>query len=138
MLATVTINYWHAVVAAIVAFVIGGLWYGPLFGKTWMKLSGITMQKSKSAKKKASKSMVIGFILTVVTAIALACLLAHTQAGTMAEALQVAFVLWLGFMMPVEAGSVIWEGKSFKLLALNSLHSLVSVFVMAAIIFAWV
>jgi len=138
MLATVTINYWHAVVAAIVAFVIGGLWYGPLFGKTWMKLSGVTMKKTKEGKKKASKSMVIGFILTAVTAFALSCILAHTQAGTMAEALQVAFVLWLGFMMPVEAGSVIWEGKPFKLLALNALHSLVTVFVMAAIIFAWV
>ena len=138
MLATVTVNYWHAAVAAIAAFAVGALWYGPLFGKQWMKLSGITPQKMKSSKKSPAKSMGIGFVLTVVTATILACVLAHVQAGTMAEALQIAFVIWLGFPMPVEAGSVIWEGKPFKLLVLNSLHSLVSLLIMAAIITAWV
>lgn len=28
--------------ATVLSFVLGGLWYGPLFGKTWMRLVGMT------------------------------------------------------------------------------------------------
>ena len=36
------INYLAVLVAAVVAFVMGGLWYSPLlFGKAWAKLRGI-------------------------------------------------------------------------------------------------
>ena len=32
-------------VTALAGFVIGGLWYGPLFSKPWMKASGVTPGK---------------------------------------------------------------------------------------------
>lgn len=33
---------WLAVIAAVVStFVIGGLWYGPICGKAWMKITGL-------------------------------------------------------------------------------------------------
>ncbi len=36
------INYWAVVVAAVVAFVVGAVWYSPLlFGKTYMELRGM-------------------------------------------------------------------------------------------------
>jgi Protein of unknown function (DUF1761) len=36
------INDWAVLVAAVVAFVMGGLWYSPLlFGKAWVKLRGM-------------------------------------------------------------------------------------------------
>jgi len=35
------INWLAVVAAAASTFVIGGLWYGPVFGKTWMRLTGI-------------------------------------------------------------------------------------------------
>lgn len=138
MLESITVNYWHAIVAAIAAFVIGALWYGPLFGKTWMKLAGVTMKKTKSAKKMAMRSMGIGFLLTIVTSITLANVLGFAQASTMKDAAQVAFWLWLGFAVPIEAGIVLWEGKPFALFVLNALHYLVSFLVMATIIVAWV
>ncbi len=42
---------WLAVIATTFsAFVIGGFWYSSLlFGKAWMKVSGMTEEKSKSA-----------------------------------------------------------------------------------------
>lgn len=41
---------WIAVVAAAVsAFVLGGVWYGPLFGKKWMELVGLSEEQAKSA-----------------------------------------------------------------------------------------
>lgn len=47
------INYLAVVAAAVSAFVLGGLWYGPLFGKAWMHASGVTaedMQKGHGAR----------------------------------------------------------------------------------------
>ena len=41
---------WIAVgIAAVSAFVLGGLWYGPLFGKKWAALAGMTDEKKASA-----------------------------------------------------------------------------------------
>ena len=28
--------------ATVLSFVLGGLWYGPLFAKTWMRLIGVS------------------------------------------------------------------------------------------------
>ena len=45
---------WIAVIAAAAsAFVLGGIWYGPLFGKKWQTLVGLTdeqMQEANMAK----------------------------------------------------------------------------------------
>lgn len=41
------VNWLAIVVAAISAFVVGGLWYGPLFGKAWMRHSGMTEEKAQ-------------------------------------------------------------------------------------------
>lgn len=45
-----SINWLAAIVAAIAAFVLGGAWYSPaLFAKPWMRASGVTEEKAKSA-----------------------------------------------------------------------------------------
>lgn len=43
------VNYLAVVVSAVVAMVIGSFWYGPLFGKLWMKLNGFTSADIKKA-----------------------------------------------------------------------------------------
>ena len=35
------VNWWAIIVAAIVKFVIGGIWYMPLFGKQYRELMGV-------------------------------------------------------------------------------------------------
>ena len=40
-----TVNVFAVLVAALAGFVIGGSWYGPLFGKPWMAASGMTKEK---------------------------------------------------------------------------------------------
>ncbi len=69
-----TINWIAVPVAAVSAFALGGLWYGPLFGKSWqalMKLSDEDLQNS------GHPAMIFGcaFLLTLVQATVLAALL---------------------------------------------------------------
>jgi len=45
------INIWAVIVAAASSFLLGGLWYGPLFGKAWEAAAGVTeMQKGHPLK----------------------------------------------------------------------------------------
>lgn len=44
--------HWPAVITASLAgFVLGGLWYGPLFLKSWLRASGMTLERGKAQNK---------------------------------------------------------------------------------------
>ena len=51
--------------------------------------------------------------------------------------LQTGFWNWLGFIAPVTMGSVLWEGKSWKLWTLNNAYHLVNLLIMGVIIALW-
>ncbi len=131
-----------ALVAAIVSFIIGWIWYGPLFGKTWMMLMNINEKEiNKSKKKGMGKMLLLNFIGTLITASVLAGVisaigLSSESAGPFGAVL--GFWLWLGFLASTTLlGSVLWENKSWKLFALNGAYWLVNLLVMGAIIGAW-
>jgi hypothetical protein len=77
---TFTPNYLAILVAAISTVVLGFLWYGPLFGKPWMKLMDIDPSKmSKEAMKGMNKtyalmsigSLVLAYVLSFTTEFAM-------------------------------------------------------------------
>ncbi|MDO8488446.1 MAG: DUF1761 family protein [bacterium] len=39
----VPVNYLAILAAAVLSMVLGFLWFGPLFGQTWMKLMGLAL-----------------------------------------------------------------------------------------------
>lgn len=43
------LNWIAVIVAAVSAFVLGGLWYGPLFGRKWQALVGLSDEDAKNA-----------------------------------------------------------------------------------------
>src|SRR5437899_2301190 len=122
----VPINYISVLIAAVVSMPLGFLWYGPLFGKQWMKLSGMSKEKINAAKKSGKANM--GYGLMFVGSLVMAYVLAHSlvfassylkvtgvPAGVMAG-----FWSWLGFIGPVTMGSVLWDGKPWKLWLINN------------------
>jgi hypothetical protein len=139
----VPINYWAVLVAAIAQFVLGWLWYGPLFGKPWMKMMGIS-QASMTAGQK--KGMGWRMALMFVGSLLMAYVLAHaiifageyTATSGSSAGLMAAFWNWLGFFAPVLLGSVLWENKSWKLWALNAGYYLVGLCIMALILANWI
>lgn len=44
-----SINWLGVLLAAVVPFVTGFLWYGPIFGRKWMGLVGMTEEQAKQA-----------------------------------------------------------------------------------------
>jgi hypothetical protein len=116
-----SINYMTVGIATVANFIIGALWYGPLFGKTWMRLSGITMESMKGMSMTPVKAMTLGFIGTLLLSLVLAHVAAAFEAAGAAGALELAFWIWLGFFLPVVAGGYLWEGLFKALLVLFEL-----------------
>jgi len=124
---------------SIVVFIIGWLWYGPLFGKMWMKLSNISAADVAKAKKKGmAGKLVLNFVGTLVTAFVFAKILASVGAASAVAGAVTGFWIWLGFLAATTLlGSVLWENKPWGLFVLNGLYWLVSLLVMGALLVAW-
>ncbi|HFI0083947.1 TPA: DUF1761 domain-containing protein [Streptococcus suis] len=62
------------IVAGLIAFAIGGLWYGLIFRDAWIKASGIDMKKieaDRQAGKNGQKEMMLSVIIEVIFAVLL-------------------------------------------------------------------
>jgi len=129
------VNYLAVIVAAIAGFIVGWLWWGPLFGKTWVRLSGMSKNDIDKAKKKGMAGpMIIALIAQLIMAWVLAALIITLgEVGYVATSM-LAFWLWLGFVATIGVGMVLWQGKPWGLFWVNNLGWLVSLLVMAIVI----
>lgn len=132
MVLGVDVNLVSVLVAAVAAMVVGYLWYGPLFGKTWMRLSGVRPQK-----KSMMPSMLLGFLGALVLAFVLAAIISLAGATDAWSGVVVAFWVWLGFSATHALGIVAWEGKPWGLFWLHAFGGLVSLVIQGAILTAW-
>jgi len=64
------VNWLAVIAAALSMFVIGGLWYGPLFAKPWQRAAGVSDEQLKSG----NMPVILGlaFVLSLVMAANLA------------------------------------------------------------------
>ncbi len=129
------INVWAVAVSAIAAMIIGALWFSPiLFGTIWSNLMGFTSSKMEEMKKGSmAKFYAAGFLLEVVTAVVLYKVMGIAEITEMVVAINLAGLLWLGFMVPLILSGVLWENKPMKLVFIVAAHRLVTLVVMAAI-----
>jgi len=133
-----------AVLVAVVAnFIFGFLWYTPLFGKAWAKEMGMdpNMKPTNGQMAKGMTFMVIGnFLLAWVFAHNMAVWnpvtwgLPPSEASPVANALMASFFTWLGFYLPIDLGTVSWEGKSWKLFGINTSYHLIMLIIAAMIL----
>lgn len=138
------VNWAAVVVAAIINMVLGMIWYGPLFGKYWMSVTGVSrdmVQNNPSAKSAMYRSMVIAFILALVQNVIFAHLISFSVAAAGISGVQagmwIGFFMWLGFVVPAHSGVTLWEGKPFKLWAVYSGYYLVLLLINGALLGAW-
>ena len=134
------INYLAVLLSGAAFMVIGMLWYGPLFGKQWKALMGLTDENKKSMKMTPIQAMFGG----LVTALIMAFVLAHdayvwgqffgSSISPTLFAVQLGFWIWLGYVATTQAGSVLWEGRPWKLFFINAGNTLVAFMAMAFII----
>ena len=128
-----SINYFAVLVAALSAFIIGGLWYSVLFEKAWMKENGFDQEKLK----KENMGIIFGgsFIFSLIISFVLVLFLGPERDavfGTMAGLM--AGLLWVATAMGI---TYLFERKSLKLFLINAGYHVVTFTIMGLILGAW-
>ena len=131
-------NYLAVLVAAIVYWLIGAVWYGVMFNKLWMKLEAIP-QAQIDAMKGAAVALpyVVTFVLNVIIAFVLAQLCSWRNATTAAKGASLGVLLWLGIVGPVTYTTHMYEMRPLNLFLINEGYVLVGLLVMGAIVGGW-
>ncbi|MBI4080776.1 MAG: DUF1761 domain-containing protein [Candidatus Levybacteria bacterium] len=132
------INNLTVLIAAAVSMVIGFVWYGPLFGKSWAKLMGFTEKKKKEMKREAPRMYAMTFVVSLITAYVLAYFVFFTQALSATDGMMTGFFVWLGFVATTLFTGVIFGNKPIALYLINAGFQLVSLLTMGAILAVWI
>lgn len=110
-----TLNYTAIIVLSIVSIAWGAFWHGPLFGKLWMEIHWGENTPSKKQQEEMMKGMwkqiLTEFVASFLMIISIACII---NAIPQYNGVQNAFMLWLGFVVPMTVSNVIWGGDKKK------------------------
>ncbi len=110
-----SLSFWGiSLLAAVLQFIVGGIWYTPLFGTLWGKIHGFDALDKKTQEKMMGQMAPLfagQFIVTVITTVVMAAL--HQMLPTFSLYLLMGLV-WGGFILPAQVSSVLFGGTPFK------------------------
>jgi hypothetical protein len=131
---TVALNHLAIISAAILAFVIGGAWYGPLFGKLWMREVGMTPDVAAAGNQ--AKIFGLAFLWTLVMAYNLGFFLGDPSIG-LAMGAAYGFATGFGWIAMGLFIVGLFERRSAKLMLVNGGYMTVTLTLMGLIIGVW-
>ena len=105
------LNYWAILVCGVFAMVLGAIWYGPIFGKTWMRIIGAIEMDEAKRKEMQKKAMPL-YLLQFVLVLGQLYVLSHLTGGSGFIGMKSALWIWAGFVMPTIAGACMWTNDS--------------------------
>lgn len=127
------INWLSVIVASISSFLVGGIWYGPLFGKAWMVAFGFT----EAFLRKRSMSKVFGLSLLLAFVAALNLELFIGVDANMSYGLVAGFLAGFGWVATLLGILYLFENRSFKAFLINAGYCIVALTLMGGILGAW-
>ena len=129
-----TLNVWAVLVAAVVAFLLGGLWFSPsVFGKLWKKANGFGADEPPKA---GGANMAIAFLLTLVMSANLAMFL-NDPKTTLAWGATAGFLAGFGWVAMGMGIVAIFERRPVSYVLVNGGFLTVALVVMGAILGGW-
>ncbi len=127
------INWLAVIAASVVGFAIGFVWYGPLFGKSWMASVGMTEEDAQ----KGNMAKIFGF--TFVFQFIMAYWLAMFFGGEVSaqEGAFYGFLTGFGWVAMAIGVNALYEQKSWKYIFINGGFWSVVFTLMGLIIGGW-
>ena len=110
-------NLLAILVAAATGFLIGGLWYGPFFGKAWMAEHGFTEVQLRGSNM--LKIYGLTFAFSVLSAVFLGHLLAFFDTNARST-LMISVGISLGYIIPAIGTNYLFSRKSGRLFAIDA------------------
>ena len=133
----VQVNFLAVIVCAIVSMIVGSIWYGPLFGKKWMKHFNFSKEDMEKGKKEMPKTYSMMFVGSVVTSYVLAVVVGMAPMHDMITGIVGAFWIWLGFIAAVKFSEVLFEKKPLEVFYIECGYYFVFLLIAGAILGSW-
>jgi len=132
------INYPAVLVATVVHFLVGGIWYGLLFSNKFVELIAWSPEKLREMQNHSpAKELTIAFISALALVYILAHFVQYTKARTALDGIQTAFWLWLGFIATTQLATVVFEERKLGLYLINVGYQFVACALAAVILALW-
>lgn len=133
------IKYPAVLVATIIHFMLGGLWYSPiLFGNKFIQIIGWSPAKVEEISSQShTKELIVAFVSSAVLVYVLAHFVQYTKATSALAGVQTAFWLWLGFIVTTSIATVLFELRPLGLYLINAGYQLVGCSLAGAILAIW-
>lgn len=127
-------NWLGIVAAAALGFVVGGLWYGPVFGKVWAAARGLT---DEALKEGFNAPLVFGLValLNLFSSFILDHVLATYGEPDLHLSMMISGGLALGFILPAMGVNYLFSRLSLKLYAIDAAYWLLVYTLMGAVLF---
>lgn len=130
-----TINYLAVAVAAVAYLILGGLWYAPLFGSTWMKAIGKT--KEQVAAGASPLNYVYAIVLGFVASYGIARIMVWSGGNTIGDGIMTGLVVGVCFILATFLMNDIFEKRPASLTFINVFYHIVALIIAGIIIGAW-
>lgn len=135
MAVSFSVNYLAVVVSAVVALVIGFVWYAPpVFGNRWMSYLGTTQAQLGNP---GPMGMATGVVASLANAWVLAVLSLNLKGSTLTDGVLLGVLCWLGFMATITAAQISFEKRPWGLWLLNNAHNVLIQILIGAIVTVW-
>lgn len=129
-----TLNWFAFGAAALIPFATGFLWYGPLFGKAWMRSAGLTEEQVNQANM--GKIFGTSLVLQLLMAFCLAMFLNAPEIG-LAEGGFYGFLTGFGWIAPALAVSALFEQRSWTYMLIGGAYWTVTFTLMGLLLGGW-
>ena len=130
-------NYLAVILAAVVAFVVGAVWYSPLlFGKAYMEVRGLDPGAMAEMRPRAAE-LLGEFVKNLVVAFVLAHFVVRLGVSDWKGAVQLGLWVWVGFQAMLLMGAVLHERLPWMLYAIHVGDALVKTTLMTVILGVW-
>jgi hypothetical protein len=128
------LNWWAVLVATLAGFMLGGLWYGPIFGKAWLRAIG----KKEEDLGNAALPLTLSFFTAFATALLMALLIgALDVVETALDGALLGLYIGVGFIAAAMASDYAFCRWPSQLFFIQAGYRVVYSVIMGAILAGW-
>lgn len=108
------VNWLSLLLGALAYFMLGAIWYGPLFSKAWVRLSGINME-DPNIKKGVAATMITSFVFMALSCVGLTVFRQLIPMNSYADAFHLAVLIGICFSTPAVSIGYLYTKKPLGL-----------------------